>query len=205
MNNPSEIKSILFDLDGVIVDSISAWHSAFNRTLKHFGEESVEREEFIDRYWGREIEENMDRLGLGKEGAEYCRSQYEENIGDIRIYPGVKELLGSLDKRLGLVTSTPSTATRKILRHFDLEDYFDTVVSGDDVDKPKPSSQPVLKACDILDVEPENTIFIGDNWSDVRSGRKAGCRVIGVGREADFRAESPEKLEDKLSELNLLS
>lgn len=205
MKDFSKIKAVLFDLDGVLVDSISAWYSAFNRTLKDFGKEILDKGEFIERCWGREIEDNMETLGLGKEGAEYCRSRYEENIEDVRIYPGVRELLSSLDKRIGLVTSTPSPATSKILKHFGLEEYFGAVVCGDDVDEPKPSPQPVLRACDMLGIEPKNAVFIGDTRSDVQAGRAAGCTVIGVGVEADFEVGSPENLKDKFLELKLLS
>lgn len=204
MEDLSEIGTILFDLDGVLVDSISAWHSAFNRTLEDFDREPIERDEFIERHWGRELEDNMGALGLGKEAAEHCRSRYEKNIDLVRIYPGVREVLDSLDKRLGLVTGTPSSATHKILVHFGLEKYFDAVVSGNDVDEPKPSPEPILRACEILNTKPKNAIFIGDTRTDVRASRAAGILIIGVGVEADFRVESPEDLKDKLLELGLL-
>lgn len=205
MTDLSEIKAVLFDLDGVLVDSISVWHSAFNRTLKDFGKDPLDKEEFIERHWGREIEDNMEALGLGKEGAEYCRSRYEENIDNVRIYPGIRKVLVSLDKPLGLVTSTPSRAAGKILKHFGLKGYFDAFVCGDDVDEPKPSPQPILRACDILEVEPEDVVFVGDTRSDVQAGRAVGCLVIGVGVEADLEIGSPEELKDIFLELNLMS
>lgn len=199
MEDKRQIKAILFDLDGVLVNSLEAWHLAFNETLQKFGRNPLTREQFRRDCWGIGLDENMKRLGLGYEGSEYCRSRYVDHIDKVSILPGTREVLQSLDSRKGLVTSTPARQTELILNKFDLEKHFDAIITGDDVGKTKPDPEPVIKVCKRLNVDPPETILIGDNESDVQAGRAAGCKVIGFGVNGDFTADDMDDVQKILS------
>ncbi len=191
----NDFELVLFDLDGVLINSMDAWFTAFNETLEKFGKNRVDRKEFRDRFWGSEMKEILSELGLDSKSFEYCRSKFEENIDLIKIFPNVRNVLDHLEEKIGLVTSTPTISTSKILQHFNLDNYFDIIIAGDDVEKPKPSPEPVIMACKELEVKPQNAVFIGDNKSDVKAGNKAGCKVIGVGVSGDEKISHVEELE----------
>jgi len=83
------------------------------------------------------------------------------------------------------VTNTPERCVDSILTHFDIDDYFQAVVTPDDVTQGKPDPEMLLEACRRLEVQPSRTVFVGDTDSDVRAGRAAGCTVIGIQVDAD--------------------
>jgi pyrophosphatase PpaX len=80
-----------------------------------------------------------------------------------------------------LVTNTPKKNVHRILEYFHLSNYFDVIVTGDDVKRGKPDAEIVLEACEKLKTKPENAILVGDTETDFMAGKSAGCSVIGVG------------------------
>lgn len=190
------IDAVFFDLDGVLVNSLRAWFSAFNDTLEKFDKDPLSKEQFERDCWGTELGVNMDRLGLGSEGTEFCQAKYIDYLDRVEIFPGVKDVLGSIDSKIGLVTSTPADPTFKILKRFDLEKYFDVIITRDDVENPKPDPEPLLKACDALEVDPKKAVFVGDNESDMTAGKAAGCTVIGLGVDGDVEISNLSELRE---------
>jgi phosphoglycolate phosphatase len=196
--NKNSIEAILFDLDGVIINSFESWYQAFNAMLRQFGKVEMSREEFKRRCWGPDLGHNLTALDLDDKAAAYCLHQQMGFIPRINLFPGVKEVLnGAKEKykyKVGLVTNTPKENTYRILEHFSILMYFDTVVTGDDVKKGKPDPEIVITACERLNVNPKNTILVGDTKSDYLAGKSAGCTVIimgiGWGVNGDARIES---------------
>ncbi|KXA93792.1 hypothetical protein AKJ65_05930 [candidate division MSBL1 archaeon SCGC-AAA259E19] len=197
-----KVEGILFDLDGVLIDSFDAWLSAYNEALEKFGKEALDEDEFREKCWGPEVKDSMKKFGLEEEAVNYCYSRYEANMDKVEISPEINRILGSIEKKMGLVTNTNTEQMAKILELHDFRRYFDVIVHGDDVEKKKPAPDSVLKACKLLKIRPESAILVGDTESDVRAGRKAGCKVIGVGIEGDWRIESLKELPDLLSEIS---
>jgi len=81
---------------------------------------------------------------------------------------------------LGLVTSKRRQGVERGLRHVDLEDCFAAIVAGDEVELAKPHPEPVLRALELLGVEPAAAIFVGDSPHDMASGRAAGVHTVAV-------------------------
>jgi phosphoglycolate phosphatase-like HAD superfamily hydrolase len=71
--NPS---AVLFDMDGVLIDSLDSWWQALNDALKRFKHQEITREEFIETYWGHDLRANLERLQLNPEVAEFCNVTY---------------------------------------------------------------------------------------------------------------------------------
>lgn len=189
-------EAVLFDMDGVLIESFEAWHSSVNDTLKHFNKDPISKEKYREDFWGPEIREVMDGIGVGKRGFDYWKSNLSKYVKNIKIYPETKRILGSINKKIGLVTSAPENQLRETLNHFELEEFFDAIVHGDEVDEPKPAPEPILRACNKLDVNPENSLFMGDTRSDYKAGKSAGCTVVGVGVEGDIVIDRLEELPD---------
>jgi HAD superfamily hydrolase (TIGR01509 family) len=190
--------AILFDMDGVLVDSLDAWWNALNNALKRFKHEEITREEFLQTYWGHDLKANLKRLHLNPEVAQFCNITYGNHLEYVTIYPDTKKTLDSLTSyRKAVITNTPSDCARQILRKFHIEKYFEVVVTSDDVRKSKPDPEIVFKACEHLGVDVHTVVLVGDTESDVNAGKAAGCTVVGVKIPADVTIQ-------KLSELPAL-
>jgi beta-phosphoglucomutase len=192
-------RALLFDMDGVLIDSLDSWWRALNDALTMFKHPTITREEFIRTYWGHDLRSNLKRLHLNPEVATFCNLTYGGHLADVRIYPETKPTLARLTKyRKAIITNTPADCTEQILQKFDIRDYFQTIVTSDDVTKAKPDPEIVFKACENLQVEPSTVILVGDTISDVKAGREAGCTVVGINVEADITIR---KLSDLLTVL----
>ena len=196
-----EVKAVLFDLDGVLVDSFESWRSAFNAMLRKYRRKELSVEEFREKCWGLELHENLKKFGLDASAGEFCLKEQLKHIEDVKLFPNVREVLRSLREcgfKLGLVTNTPRENTLKILAHFKL--HFDVVVTRDDVRAGKPNAEMVLSACKKLSLRPENAILVGDTESDFLAGKNAGCLTVAFNANGgDLKIE---RLEDLLRILN---
>ncbi len=177
-----EFKAILFDLDGVLIDSSDAWWSAVNATLEKFGKPKVNKEQFIKTYWGPHLRESFQKINLGQDAINDCNQQYYHFVDKIKLFPATKKILSTLKPnfKLALVTNTPRDITLFTLKKFSLLNFFDTILGGDDVEKGKPNPEMMRKACQLLRVKPQKAILVGDTEADITSGKKAGCYVIGL-------------------------
>jgi HAD superfamily hydrolase (TIGR01509 family) len=179
--------AILFDMDGVLVDSLDAWWKALNNALQRFKHEEITRDEFIQTYWGHDLKANLKRLHLNPEVAQFCNITYGNHLDYITMYPDTKNTLKSLGTyKKAIITNTPSDCTRQILRKFHIEQYFEAIITSDDVVKSKPDPEIVFEACERLGVDVTTVLLIGDTESDVKAGKAAGCIVVGLNIPADI-------------------
>jgi len=194
------IEAILFDLDGVLINSFESWYQAFNAMLMAYRKKEMSREEFTEKCWGPDLKHNLDALNLSKEAGKYCINEQLKLIELIEPFPGVKEVLNRLREeyklKVGLVTNTPKKNVYLILEHFHLFNYFDVIVTADDVKRGKPDAEIVIEACEQLRTKPGNVILVGDTEIDFLAGKSAGCAVIGVGAKSagDMHIENLSEL-----------
>lgn len=182
--------ALLFDMDGVLVDSFHAWLKALNAALRRYDHEPLSEQTFRDTYWGHDLYENLRRLGIDDEVGAFCLTIFGDYVDGITIFPATREVLQRLSGYpMALVTNTPRRCVDSILTHFDI-DVFDVVVTPDDVEHGKPDPEMLHRACTRLDVAPADTVFVGDTESDVEAGRAAGCTVVGVQVDADETIEN---------------
>lgn len=187
--------AVLFDMDGVLIDSLDSWWHALNDALLMFNHQKITRDEFIRTYWGHDLRWNLAQLNLNPEVAAFCNLTYGGHLDDVRIYPETKPTLAKLASyKKAIITNTPTDCTRQILRKFDISEYFQTIVTSDDVAKAKPDPEIVFKACDKLQVEPHTVVLVGDTESDVKAGRAAGCTVVGIRVDADVTVQNLSEL-----------
>lgn len=186
--NEIKIAAILFDLDGVLINSLESWYQAFNRMLRAYGKKELSRDVFKANCWGPDLRHNLDVLQLGEDAAEYCVQEQRKLIALIELFPGAGEVLRRTKKKyklkVGLVTNTPRESVNKILEHFYLSNHFDVILTGDEVKRGKPDPEIVIKACERLNVKPEHVILVGDTKADYQAGKAVGCFVIGMGSKS---------------------
>jgi HAD superfamily hydrolase (TIGR01509 family) len=180
-------QAILFDMDGVLVDSLDSWWMALNSALKKFKHHEITREEFTKTYWGHDLKDNLQRLQLNPQVASFCNVTYEGHIDYIKLYPDTKKTLGQLSSyKKAIITNTPTDCAVQILQKFHIEQYFQEIVTSDDVKNAKPDPEIVFTACDRLGADINKVVLVGDTESDVKAGRAAGCTVIGLNIAADI-------------------
>ncbi|MBI2654329.1 HAD family hydrolase [Candidatus Woesearchaeota archaeon] len=195
-----EVKAVLFDLDGVLVDSLDAWFNVFNDSLKHFGFKKLTKKQFTKDF-GAPIEYDVKKHFIGKTIRE-VEPQYNENFKRrknlVKLFPQAIKVLRKL-KQGKLKTALLSNSTRfivnTILNHYKLKKYFDVIVTMDDVKRRKPAPDMILKACKKLKVKPQNTILIGDTKNDMVAGKRAGCVTVGYKVKGDYRVDALREIE----------
>lgn len=188
-------KAILFDMDGVLVDSFNVWWKSLNLTLKAFDYNEVSKEEFSRIYWGHGLRDNVKRMGFDDEVGRHCNIIYSQHIDDIIIYKDTISTLKKLKKyKKAVITNTPTDLAKKILKKFNIEYFFNHIITSDDVINEKPHPEIVIKACERLNVHPNTAILIGDTKSDIIAGKAAGCIVIGIRIDGEYRIKSLSEL-----------
>lgn len=194
-----EVKAVLFDLDGVLVDSADAWFQVLNDALKDFKLDSLSRKNFEKRF-GFPIERDLEDLFIGKTENEVVKrydKYFRKRKALVKLFPNVAEILEDLKKKklkTALISNSTKFIVMSILNHYNLKKYFDVVIAMEDVKHRKPSPDSVLKACELLKVKPQNAIFIGDTIIDMVAGKKAGCVTVGYKINGDYGIDKLKKV-----------
>jgi HAD superfamily hydrolase (TIGR01509 family) len=178
---------LLFDLDGVLVNSFESWYLLLADLVRNHFSRELTRQEFLDCYWARDLRDIFADLGLEIALDSFCRETHRSYLNRVVPASGAAETLARLGHYpKAIITNTPAVCAWQILAEFSFQRYFAAVITGGEVTRGKPDPEIVYKACRSLSIRPEEAILIGDSTLDVQAGHAAGCRVIGVGIEADF-------------------
>ena len=178
------LKCLLFDLDGLVVDSEPLQFRSYQYALKKFGcslnlDTWIEwhRVEASTTRWIRDQGLNLD----AEEVRAVKKVHYEQLVADeLELKPGVKELVESSSKEfeLGVVSSSRLESIEGCLRKFNLHSYFSTVVSGADLEHSKPYPDPYLEALKLMDMAPGNALALEDSVTGFRAATAAGISCV---------------------------
>ncbi|SBT06792.1 Phosphoglycolate phosphatase [Candidatus Accumulibacter aalborgensis] len=189
------VRAVLIDLDGTLLDTVLDLHAAANAMLCDLGRSEVSVEA-IRSYVGRGIANLVKRVLAGAMAAaddgtpppadalaSFRHHYTRENGRHAALFPGVLEGLEAfkgLDLPLGVITNKAEVFTLPLLQRTGLTPFFDVIVSGDVLPRPKPDPMPLLWASGRLAVSPADVLMIGDSVHDFHAGRSAGCHVFLV-------------------------
>lgn len=189
------VKAVLLDLDGTLLDTVLDLHAAACGMLRDLGRPEIPVGD-IRAYVGRGIPNLVKRVLAGNlEAADdpapppadalasFKHHYAEVNGRAAQPFPGVMEGLAALKAQglpLGVITNKAAAFTGPLLERTGLAPFFDVVVAGDQLPKPKPDPMPVVWACGRLGVSPADTLLIGDSVHDFKAGSSAGCQVFLV-------------------------
>jgi len=192
---PLQPAAILFDMDGVLLDTESLWFTAFNASLKQFDYPLITQKQFSDLFWGKDLSESIESINVTKEVLPVCNSYYLKHLADVHLFPTVLPVLSKLEMYAkAIITNTPKEITMELVQTLRLDSFFQKIITVDDVPKGKPAPDVVYEACRQLSVNPKNTVLIGDTVNDVIAGTTAGCFVIGLNVKADYTIHSLQEL-----------
>ena len=191
------IKAILFDMDGVLIDSHDAWFHIFNKAYKKFEKKQITVEEFDKKVWAKAF----DKLAKKyfhipvKEIRAYYRKIYDEYEKRLKVIDGTKEALSSLkDIDLAVVSNTQRNVIERVLKDVDLYNFFDLFLGGDDVEHGKPEPDILHKALELLKLNKDEVIFVGDTIWDRMASKAAGIKFIGFKIKGDISIDNLKEL-----------
>ena len=184
-----KVQSVIFDMDGVIIDSHPAHRKAWKDFLQTFGKEVSEselsfildgrkRRDILRHFLGDVSEQELVEYGKKKDGF------FQQVSLEVNPVPGVIDFIDDLRHRgitLAIATSASETRTLSTLKRLGLTDHFAVVVTGDDVTDSKPDPTIYSLVCNRLRCEARNSVAIEDAVSGIRAAKEAGLTCIGVG------------------------
>jgi len=189
------VDAVIFDLDGTLLDSIGIYFNIVKSALGRLGLPQVSmdviREAATDGdfEWESVLPESAvtNQPGLLARIQSVAKEIYGPMFEiEAKPIPGMKGVIDNLVAagiKLGIVTSTPRENVDfklKKLEHNGTLSHFEVIVTSSDVARKKPAPDPMIECCRQLDVKLENSVYIGDSRSDIKSGRSAGMKTIAV-------------------------
>jgi HAD superfamily hydrolase (TIGR01509 family) len=211
------IKGVIFDLDGTLIDSLETYLMAFNHTVDRYNLKTIDLREmtdFLNQFLS--LEQLLLKLypSLTPEDIQgFMVEMRDEFISlakhHITLKPHTKEVLLSLKDRgmkIGIATGRMSQGNGKWreLNNLSIDILIDVVVTAGET-KPKPDPACIIKCAEKLGIPLEKCVFVGDSKADIIAGRSAGVQVIalptGVATRDELLKEMPGFLLDCLSEL----
>lgn len=206
-------KAVIFDMDGVIIDSEKLYRKACTELVQELG--GSINQELFDKQMGLKMEETqrvvVQLAGLSMKPEEFGREYIERFLKLARevLVPnrGLIELLSFLKPRvkLAIASSTTKEVVLELMERIGVKEYFQVIVGGDEVVESKPEPQIYLKAAELLAVRPGECIVIEDSPSGIESAVNAGMRVLAVKHDENRGLDLSRAVEqfDDLEEVRL--
>lgn len=208
------IKTIIFDIDGVLINSFEA-NLKFNQDLMIMAGYTPPTKEMYENMFHMSMEEVIKTLTKSNDKKEIERIwllgknrkvKYHDEL--LTTPDNYKSIIQSLSKKytLAIVTSRVRSSVFSLPQLADLENLFKTTVCYEDTIKHKPDPAPLLLACKKLNIKPINVVYIGDTDADIKSAKAAGMKIISYNKNklsgADANTNSFDEIPKILKLLN---
>jgi len=203
--------SIIFDLDGTLVDSYPAILESLNSTRKLFHKSPLDLET-VKKMVGKGIE-NLITQAIGAEnmaeGVKMFRASYDEtHRRETFLLPDVYSTLATLHRKgikMSVASNKPSDYSKNILRHLGIDHFVIDCYGPDRGVSPKPDPAMLKTLMSLMDCTPEETLYVGDMALDAQTARNAGVYVAliptGGGSVEELQSAQPDFLLSRFSEV----
>jgi sugar-phosphatase len=213
------IKAVIFDMDGLLIDSEPFWHNAHKSVLRQFGHTVSERQlrdvagkKTIDitRHW-------CALYGITEQTPEKMASQiFDMVILDVQregtLLPGAEVLIKVLKNEnviMGIASSSPMEIIDAVVEKFKIAPYMDAIHSATDENRGKPFPDVFIAAARSLNVEPKECLVFEDSLNGVKAAKAAGMKCIAVPHghydSGAFEAANPDLIVDSLKKVSWAS
>ena len=189
---PQSFRLFLFDLDGTLIDSRADLAFSLNLALARLNMHPLPESRIVD-FVGDGVQKLIERSlrettgrepesTLTKDCIALFREEYGNHLLDrTRLCPGVLEALDRLSwATFAVVSNKPEGFSRRILEALNVAERFRIILGGDSTRNPKPHPESLLKAMDVCDSIPSETVMVGDSATDIKAGKAAGVVTCGI-------------------------
>ena len=215
-----KVDAVIFDLDGTLIDSIDIYFAIVENALQKLHMPAVSRDQILaaaeseDFKW--ELVLPQEALNLKEkiiEDAwavinEIAPQMFADNLDLIHGADHIVEDMASKGLKIGLVTSTQRRYLKikmQPLENSGVAALFDAIITSDDVEKRKPDPDPLIACAEQLDLQPVNCVYVGDTATDIKAGKAACMRTVGVLTGFDdyesLNRENPDAIIDSVQKL----
>jgi HAD superfamily hydrolase (TIGR01509 family) len=180
------LRAVIFDMDGTLVDSLESVPAAYVATVEQLTGRVCTVDEVVASYSVGPGKAMLSVL-LGRPCHENDLALYHDHLKRdlslVRTYPSIEASISNLSEtmKVGVFTGAGRGAASILLAHAGLQKYFEVVVTGDDVLRPKPAPDGILAACEALGVPPEETAYVGDASNDMQAAAAAEVFAVLAG------------------------
>ena len=184
-----KLQCVLFDLDGTLADTAPDLIAALNRAVQKQGFSPVSNEKIkpLISYGAvamiKQCTNNNNEV-IQAEILENMLEDYQTNIADqTQLFTGMDNILEIIENKglkWGVVTNKKQRFTNPLMAALNLTTRAACIVSGDSTNNPKPHPEPMLTACKLADVKPEQCVYIGDAKHDIQAGKAAGMKTLAA-------------------------
>jgi HAD superfamily hydrolase (TIGR01509 family) len=187
------MKALLFDLDGVLVESYAVWHAVINAFAREHDYPEV-TDEAMRAAWGQGVDADAATFFPGTPVADletFYNARFCDHLEGLSVMPEAAEVTAAIRAAglaIAVVTNTPAPLARGLLEQAGVEP--DVLVGGTDVPSPKPAPDIVLRACELLGVSTGDVVLVGDSEFDCQAAARAGVHFVGFRRAGDSRVEA---------------
>lgn len=202
---------MIFDWDGVLLDSLGSSFNVYNRIFEKLGTRRLTRDEFL-RLQSPNWYEFYVNVGLPARNWDYVDVEWLRQYDREKpsLYPDARrclDCLGSAGFRLALVSNGSEARVKKELQELGLAPLFGSVLCGRSKEELKPSPLMLQRTLLALGLAPADAVYVGDAPADVQASKNAGIVSVAISREPilgeRLRAENPDLLFGGLDELTV--
>lgn len=171
------VAAVVFDLDGVIVDSNQAIFATYRQTARIIGERVPSNEE-VRKLLGQPSSINLQLLFGDNPKARLAYDQVNPKThANLPFLPHIRAVLKEIEVSKAIVTSKRLDHALEVLR--DLREFFSVIITPEQTTRQKPNPEPLLLACRELKVDVQDIVYVGDTVRDYETARNAGAPFIG--------------------------
>ena len=186
LENKSDIKFVIFDLDGTLVDSKFDLTDSVNFVRHEYGFNPLPIDE-VSSYLGSGITALVKAVLSELKNEEFdiavkmFKNNYAQHLTDkTRAYYGVVKMLSSILQQKVLLSNKDEKFSKKILKTLELSQFFIEIYGGDSFKEKKPNPLPIFEIMKKFSLKKEEVIIVGDGTNDILVGKNAGIKTIGV-------------------------